>query len=138
MENEKLKALAAARMEQLLAAPEIAGDCKKALFAACVTTEGILEQVGKEVNDLLPEAPKPTKRPNGRPKAEDNPIRISVKETGYIAAIWAKYYGITNAKEAAEKYLRRLLGTVPSERLVKNLQRRISDARRDKKNNYLN
>lgn len=140
MENSDLMARATSRMKKILSEPEIQGDQKKALHAACAIIEIILDQVGKEIDSLLPpreaisipRQPQP-KRPKGRPKSQGNPLRYPVKNTGVIAAIWAKQKGITNAKIAAREYLDLHLDddVVPDENLVSNLQRRISDARRD-------
>ncbi len=136
MENSDLMARATVRMKKLLAEPEIQGDQKKALHAACAITENIIDLVGKGLASLLqpqevtPEPPK--KKGAGRPKAKGNPVRFRVTEVAYIAAILAKERGITNNREAAEYFLLAHLGVKPGKRLVENLQKRISETKSKK------
>lgn len=158
MDKNELIKRATSRANDLLTHPEIQGDLKKALLAACGSIEAITEQFAKETDALLtqtenrlssrsaisssPEPTDTTLKMRGRPKDSSNPISkdMHVTTTAFIAALWARHHGITNNREASEKYLRKLLGTEPEDKLVKNFQKRISAAKKNLQplRNFLN
>jgi hypothetical protein len=134
MADEGLKARTLARMNTLLAEPEIAGDIAKALFVACGMLETLPEFMENELVKILAARQGALKiRPKrglGAPKKHGSLIPGKVKVAALIAMHAGRHRGLNN-KKAAEYFLNRANeGQALRMRLadVKNLQKRIQEA----------